>query len=113
MLEEHLFLGSSGPVGHMKIRTDGALCNCGDHGCWVTEVSLPALARKVEKEYIDIAGIRNGDEALLKVLDEIAEMLGHGIANLVNLFNLDSIILGGAMLPLLPYMLDKTRATVE
>ncbi len=120
MLEEHLFHGSSGfagQAGHMKIRTDGEPCNCGDQGCWVTEVCLPALARKTGKENIDLSEVvqevRNGDADLQEVIDEIAEMLGLGIANLVNLFNLDSVILGGAMRPLLPFMLEKTRATVD
>jgi predicted NBD/HSP70 family sugar kinase len=120
MLEEHLFHGSNGfagQAGHMKIRTDGEACSCGDRGCWATEVCIPALARKSGKTNIDLTevvqSVRNKDEALLTVTDEMAEMLGLGIANLVNLFNLDSVILGGAMRPLLPYMLEKTRTITD
>lgn len=120
ILEGHLFHGSSGfagQAGHMKIRTDGEPCTCGDHGCWVTEVCLPALARKTGTDEINIAEVArklmNDDAALLKAVDEMAEMLGLGIANLVNLFNLDSVVLGGAMRPILPYMLEKTRKTVD
>jgi predicted NBD/HSP70 family sugar kinase len=120
ILEGHLFHGSSGfagQAGHMKIRTDGEPCSCGDHGCWATEVCLPALARKSGIEKIDIAEIAqnlmNEDAKLLQVVDEMAEMLGLGIANLVNLFNLDTVVLGGAMRPILPYMLKKTKETVD
>ncbi|MEE9368580.1 MAG: ROK family protein [Pontiella sp.] len=120
MLEEHLFHGSrgfAGQAGHMKIRTDGEDCTCGDHGCWNTEICLPALARKSHQETVDIddvvTALRNGDEMLQEVVDEMAEMLGLGIANLVNLFNLDTIILGGAMRPILTHMLEMTRATVD
>ncbi|WP_372794804.1 ROK family protein [Pontiella sp.] len=120
MLEEQLFHGSSGyagQAGHMKIRTDGVACSCGDHGCWVTEVGINALARKSGIEKIDLAAVsgllRNGDEKLCAVTDEMAEMLGLGIANLVNLFNLDTVVLGGAIRPILPFMLEKTRAVVD
>ncbi|VGO13815.1 N-acetylglucosamine repressor [Pontiella desulfatans] len=120
LLDGHLFHGSSGfagQAGHMKIRTDGEPCSCGDHGCWVTEVGLPALARKTGLKEIDVGkvaeSLRGQDKDLLAVADGMAEMLGLGIANLVNLFNLDTVVLGGAMRPILRYMLDKTRATVD
>ncbi len=120
MLEGHLFHGSggfAGQAGHMKIRIDGEKCACGDHGCWVTEVGVPALARKTKKSPIDLAaitkGLRENDAELQTVADEMAEMLGLGIANLVNLFNLDTVILGGAMRSVLPFMLEKTRAVVD
>lgn len=120
MLEGHLFHGSggfAGQAGHMKIRVEGEPCTCGDRGCWVTEVGLPALARKIGNGDIDVAQIaeslRNGDADLGEIAQGMAEMLGLGIANLVNLFNLDTVIVGGAMRPILPYMLDVTRKTVD
>ncbi|MDZ8117187.1 ROK family transcriptional regulator [Pontiella agarivorans] len=120
MLEERLFHGSSGfagQAGHMKIRTDGETCTCGDRGCWVTEVGITALARKAGLQSIDLEQIskalRDQDEKLIPVVDEMAEMLGLGIANLVNLFNLDTVVLGGAMRPVLPYMLETTKSVVD
>jgi predicted NBD/HSP70 family sugar kinase len=101
----------------MKIRMDGEPCACGDHGCWVTEVGLPALVRKTGEPKIDLAEtarrLRNNDEASEAVIDEMAEMLGLGIVNLVNIFNLDRVILGGAIRPILPFMLKKTKAVVD
>ena len=120
MLEEHLFHGSNGfagQAGHMKIRTDGDDCTCGDKGCWVTEVSIAALARKANLPDMDLnevaQALRDGDPKLMRVVDEMAEMLGLGIANLVNLFNLDTVVLGGAMRAVLPFMLDRTREVVD
>ncbi len=57
--------------------------------------------------------LRRQDKALLMVTNGMAEILGLGIANLVNLFNLDTVVLGGAMRPILAYMLEATRATVD
>ncbi|MCK4564524.1 MAG: ROK family transcriptional regulator [Verrucomicrobia bacterium] len=120
ILEGHIFRGSggfAGQAGHMKIRPDGEPCSCGDHGCWVTEVGFPALARKTGQPEIALEDaarlLRNNDETLWAVIDEMAEMLGLGIVNLVNLFNLDRIILGGALRPILPFMIEKVRATVD
>ncbi|MEI6890920.1 MAG: ROK family transcriptional regulator [Pontiella sp.] len=120
MLEAHLFHGSNGfagQAGHMKIRTDGEDCTCGDKGCWVTEVGITALARKANLVDPDLNAVaqalRDGDPHLTSVVDEMAEMLGLGIANLVNLLNLDTIVLGGAMRSVLPFMLEKTRAVVD
>jgi len=120
MLEEHLFHGTNGfagQAGHMKIRTDGEDCTCGDKGCWGTEVGIAALMRKAKLSNMDLQtvaqALRNQDAKLIPVIDEMAEMLGLGIANLVNLFNLDTVVLGGAMRPVLPYMLEKTRAVVD
>jgi predicted NBD/HSP70 family sugar kinase len=120
ILDGHLFHGSggyAGQAGHMKIRTDGESCTCGDHGCWVTEVGLSALARKTSAKEVDVGRIaealRENDADLLAVVDGMADMLGLGIANLINIFNLDTVVLGGAMRPILAYMLKRTRETVD
>ncbi len=79
ILDGHLFHGSggfAGQAGHMKIRTDGEPCSCGDHGCWVTEVGLLALARKSGKGDADVGRIaealRGNDATLLEVVDGMA-----------------------------------------
>lgn len=114
ILDGQVFRGSggfAGQAGHMKIRPHGEPCTCGDRGCWVTEVGLPAFIRKTGESNLDLDHIaqrlRNHDPELERIVDEVAEMLGLGIVNLVNLFNLDRVILGGAIRPILPFMLEK------
>ena len=120
ILEGHLFGGAggfAGQAGHMKIRPDGEPCSCGDRGCWVTEVGLPALSRKTGTGSADVADVakrlRREDAAVQAAVDEMAEMLGIGIASLVNLFNLDTVVLGGAMRPILPFMLNRAASVME
>jgi predicted NBD/HSP70 family sugar kinase len=120
VLEGRLFRGSggyAGQAGHMKIRPDGEPCSCGDRGCWVTEVSLSALGRKSGNPSVTpeeaAQALRRRDPAMAAIADDMAEMLGLGVVNLVNLFNLDTVILGGAMRPVLPFMLDKARHVVD
>ena len=67
-----------------------------------------------EVDLVSVASrLRRGDEELLHVIDEMSEMLGLGIANLINLFNLDAVVLGGAIRPILPFMLEKTKSVVD
>jgi predicted NBD/HSP70 family sugar kinase len=120
MLDGKLFRGSggyAGQAGHMKIRPEGERCSCGDRGCWSTEVGLTAVARLTGQSSVDIARIETalnaGDAKTKSALDQMADVLGIGLVNLINLFNLDLIILGGAMRPLLPHMLEQARNTVN
>jgi predicted NBD/HSP70 family sugar kinase len=129
ILDGHLFRGSdgfAGQAGHIKLVPKGGKpCSCGDSGCWVTEVSLTALFEKMrlagfEKEInkpMDEEGIyalaslfESPVDELAIIRDEISEMLGIGIANLVNLYNLDQVVLGGAIRPLLPHFIDSIRS---
>jgi N-acetylglucosamine repressor len=120
MLDGKLFRGSggyAGQAGHMKIRPEGERCSCGDRGCWSTEVGLTAVARLTGQSSGDIdrieMALNEGDAKTKNALAQMADMLGIGLVNLINLFNLDLIILGGAMRPLLPHMLEQTRNTVN
>jgi N-acetylglucosamine repressor len=120
ILEGQVFRGSggfAGQAGHMKIRPNGEACSCGDHGCWVTEVGLPALIRKTGQADIDLEEVtrrlNHKDESLQIIVNEMAEMLGLGIINLVHIFNLDRVILGGALRPILPFMLERVRTVVD
>jgi predicted NBD/HSP70 family sugar kinase len=120
ILEGRLFRGSdgyAGQAGHMKIRPDGEPCTCGDHGCWVTEVGMPALTRRHDAGSITpeeaAQALRLGESSVAAIADDMADMLGLGIVNLVNLFNLDTVILGGAMRPMLPFMLERAQGVVD
>ncbi len=120
ILEGHLFRGSNGfagQAGHMKIKPEGEPCTCGDNGCLITEVAIPALIRKTGKKDLSVDEVadrlRDGDEKLTAIINEMAEMLGIGIVNIANLFNLDQVVLGGAMRPILSHMTDRAKQTVK
>ena len=117
-----LFRGSHGyasEVGHMTVDPHGELCGCGKHGCWETQVGPRAVIRRVRKtletgvasalcslvhgdlESISFEGVvqaaSQGDSVALSALQEVGEQLGIGVANLVNVFNPELIVLGGAL----------------
>jgi glucokinase len=115
-----LFIGvnsSAGELGHVTILPDGPQCGCGNRGCLQQLASEPAIADRAR------ARLRDGRDTLLKTLvgnspervtaelvfqaaeqhdplavelvNETARYLGIAIAMLVNLFNPQSVVLGG------------------
>lgn len=122
MIDGKLFRGSHGyasEVGHMIMEPDGELCGCGKRGCWETQVSPRAVIRRFQESLrqgvpstvllaadnnVNNIGFENianaaseGDNAAIVALQEVGEKLGFGIANLVNVFNPDMVILGGEL----------------
>ncbi|NEA23470.1 ROK family transcriptional regulator [Actinomadura bangladeshensis] len=96
--------GSAGEWGHTTVRVGGARCRCGSRGCLESYVGATALLER----YRAAGGPAGADEegalaALLadpsataaELRDDIAEYLGAGIADLVNLFSPEKIIIGG------------------
>jgi predicted NBD/HSP70 family sugar kinase len=61
-----LYRGSSGfggEFGHMTMDPDGLPCNCGNRGCWETQVSPAAVLRNVRQAILREQGRRRGDES--------------------------------------------------
>jgi glucokinase-like ROK family protein len=117
-----LFRGSHGyaaEVGHMTMQPNGELCSCGKRGCLETLVGPRAVIRRVQQtlregsaatslpvsgpelEQITFAKVleaaKQGDSVALTALQEVGRHLGLGIANLVNIFNPEMVVLGGEL----------------
>ena len=113
--------GAAGEFGHMTIGLyRGIQCPCGLSGCWETMASGTAIARmarmRIEAgedsslvELIrerghesvtarDVFDAAAQDDALARtVVDEAGYALGVGLANIVNIFNPELIVLGGGL----------------
>ena len=97
-------VAGAGELGHMSIETDGPLCpRCGDYGCLdlyaaeigIIEKSIRAikegrssmLAQIENPEEITISEVldaaRNGDEAIIEILDSAVKYLAIGICNII------------------------------
>lgn len=124
VIDGQIFHGASdvaGEFGHTTIEVNGRHCKCGNYGCLEAYASGPAIAaRAVEgieagaetrlAAYVggDLSRMtaqtvyeaaHDGDEYALEVVRETAKFLGAGVANLVNIFNPDTVvILGGVTL---------------
>jgi predicted NBD/HSP70 family sugar kinase len=103
----------------MTIDPNGELCSCGKRGCLETFVGPRAVVRRVRRTLgtglaSSLSDPQNGgpegltfeavieaaqanDPVALAALEEVGHILGIGIANLVNIFNPELVVLGGAL----------------
>jgi predicted NBD/HSP70 family sugar kinase len=105
--------GYAGEAGHTLINPGGLTCRCGAVGCWETEAGEAALLRGAGLRrqatglgFVDglVGRARAGDSTTLGAIDEVGRWLGLGIANLVNLFNPELVVLGGLYHRLFPFL---------
>ena len=122
IIDGRLYHGASdvaGEIGHTTIETAGRRCTCGNYGCLEAYASGPAIAERA-REALDsnvrsllrtIAGAdlsaltaqqvyqaaQDGDELAREVVRDTARYLGAGVANLLNLFNPDVVVLAGGV----------------
>lgn len=97
--------GLAGDIGHVTLDPSGPSCNCGSRGCveaFIGEVALiraagrrVAPSREVNAAIFDAA--RLGEQHALRGVQAVGESLGRVVANLVNLFNPELIVLGGSL----------------
>ncbi len=122
VLDGKIFHGASdvaGEIGHTSIEQAGRLCNCGNYGCLEAYASGPAIAKRAIEgiesgsssrlpDYVggDLSKVtakaiseaaRNGDKFCLEVIRETAQFLGLAVANLVNTFNPDFVVICGGV----------------
>lgn len=98
--------GIGGSFGHMAVNVAGRACGCGGRGCWETEIGEQALLRAAGREGTGREGLLSvvdaaswGDVAAQDAVRQVGGWLGLGVANLVNIFNADTVIFGGTLQP--------------
>jgi predicted NBD/HSP70 family sugar kinase len=104
--------GYAGEIGHIAVNPDGAECRCGARGCLEAETGEWALLRHVgrartnEREAVDevLREAAIGDAGALRALETIGGWLGVGLADLVNIFNPNRLVLGGMFAKAHPYI---------
>ncbi len=106
----------AGEIGHMVIDIDGRSWNNGISGSWEAYGSASAMIiqakNRVERGYettlrnyypdalnakVIVDAAKNGDEMAMDVVRDTGKYLGVGVANLINIFNPEAIIIGGGM----------------
>ena len=114
--------GVIGELGHTTVQKDGPACFCGNRGCLEMVCSVEAVLRqcrealeaggcpglaalRAEREepgeltYADVReAARRGDADVRGILRQCGEYLGIGLANVINLFNPQRIVVNGDLL---------------
>lgn len=90
--------GNAGELGHMVIEKDGLKCRCGRRGCFEQYASCTALKRMTGLNSLkEVFYLSETNEVIAKVLDEYIDNLAEGLANYINLFDLEMLVIGGGI----------------
>jgi N-acetylglucosamine repressor len=104
----------SGQLAHITVNPEGPLCTCGDYGCLESYCTLPALfaavranasahSAAVQSKLPNItledltAAAQAQDPAALALFTTLGKHLGIALANLIDLFNPNIIVLSGPL----------------
>jgi predicted NBD/HSP70 family sugar kinase len=94
----------SGEFGHTIIAIDGALCNCGRHGCLEALASSLSITKQLNLNSLGFLEVvkryAGNDPAATKIAKSAARTLGIAIANQVNFLMPDEVLLTGMLLKL-------------
>jgi glucokinase len=113
----HGVAGMAAELGHVTIYPNGRLCNCGNYGCLEAYAAASAVV-KAAKEILESgkassglqkaasAGTKltsaiiyrlakEGDASSVSIFEGVGRALGLAIANFINIFDIDTFVLGG------------------
>lgn len=127
--------GMAGELGHITIYPDGHPCNCGNRGCLEQYVSATGIVRMAREEFrvlssefkakTEINKIENitadslyqlakkGNKISLEIFEKMRRVLGIGIADLVNILNVELFILGGGVADAWDYFIKFTMDEIK
>jgi len=137
-IDEKVYRGTSfgaGEIGHTTVDVNGEICSCGNRGCLETVASVKALRKKVYEGYLSnvnssifegeeiqsVDDIRssqifeaanNGDQFAISLIKETGEKIGIGIANIINTFNPEMVVINGEIISTGEILLEPIVTTV-
>lgn len=101
ILNEKLYTGttgSAGEFGHIVIDKDGIPCNCGRRGCFEKYASVSALLKNTELENLEeVFFLADRNNNVQKVVDLYIKNLAEGLANIINIYDPEMLVLGGSL----------------
>lgn len=138
VIDGKLFEGSFGAgteLGHEVIRFGGEKCTCGRRGCFEAYASATALVRQASRAMDNDGGsllwrlagsdkkrlngkvifdaYREGDKTAIRVVKKYTDYLAAGIANVINAFRPEAVVIGGGICAasdvFLPSLIRKVR----
>jgi glucokinase-like ROK family protein len=139
-LKGELYRGASGfagEIGHTNFMrgSSRAPCRCGNRGCWETFTNQYSIVERVRARLavgrdsliprlmdeqdapltaaIIIQAADAGDAEAIEALSETGWAMGLGVANLINIFNPEMIIVGGLLSAAGKYMLPAIEEAVQ
>lgn len=105
----------AGEIGHMVIRQGGEPCNCGRKGCLEAYAAASYFVKFAERALDEgresilrqnqgklnakmiCDAVDAGDELAIELFEEYCRNLSCGLANIINIFQPETIVLGGGL----------------
>jgi glucokinase len=129
ILDGELYRGVDGAhpeIGHHVLDPSGPECSCGFRGCWESLAAGPAMVTWIERHappgYLHRQGItakricelaQQGDELAEQAVEHESHYLGLGLANLINMFTPDAIVLSGSVMKSAGLFMDRIRDVIR
>lgn len=130
------FNGAAAEIGHFQVQmTDGESCTCGRSGCWEAYGSVTALIRETKRAIEkrpdcdmakDVAAhdshvsgktafvwAKKGDPVAQEVVDNYIRAVAEGIVSVINIFQPEVLVIGGAISKEGDYLLNPIKKIVE
>ena len=102
IIKNGVFLEEGRELGHMIINHDGEKCTCGKKGCFEAYSSMKVLKEKLS-ENLKVKNMKVEEiienynmETCNEVLDDYISYLVSGLINIVEIFDVNTICLGGS-----------------
>jgi glucokinase-like ROK family protein len=127
--------GIAGEFGHITIDEAGPRCNCGNCGCLETLASGPAISRRARQAIkegvvslieklaegklenitpeIVVEATKRGDKLAFNIMEKTGEYLGIGIADMINIFNPELIVIGAGVSQAGDILLEPLKRAVK
>ncbi|WP_340384128.1 ROK family transcriptional regulator [Streptomyces sp. SS7] len=108
--------GFAGELGHVPVHPDGPRCGCGGRGCLEQYAGEEAVLRAAGLEPGgDRVGLlagraADGDAEVRRALHEAGTALGIALTGALNLLDPESVVLGGALAGLAPWLLPSLES---
>lgn len=90
--------GLAGEIGHMSLVPDKLPCNCGKMGCWNVVASGLYFSNQGLSAPEVFEAARRGESEALKHTGWVAKWNGVGMANIINAFDPEAVIVGGSFI---------------
>ncbi|MEV8316476.1 ROK family transcriptional regulator [Streptomyces sp. NPDC059900] len=111
--------GSAGDIGHIRVGDIEDPCRCGNSGCLEAVAGGAAIARKLSELGLQATSgsdvvrlVKSGNRDAVRMVREAGRAVGEVLAGLVNFFNPDTVVVGGALAAVHDQLLAGVREAV-
>ena len=118
--------GRGAELGHTKVQLDGASCRCGQRGCLEAYIGDYALLREAGTAMVELSGettpekiaslmdaAQSGNKDAQSIIRRSSRMLSLGLANIINIFAPEVVILSSERLQSSSFNKDDLVAEIK